>query len=342
MSRALLHVGVHKTGSTSLQIALEQNRRRLETDGCALLPKDFPGTAPPAWGLKSGAAVAFHLQSRCRRLTRSASCNGNAHPTLNESLAELHGGLGAPGRFANPEIWRFFTGFLLRSHANQSDVAISSEEFDQPTVDVPLLAAALRPFETTVVVVHRPFVDWLVSYHAEYHLHYTREAALSGRVTLPPPALEDFLTHDFIIRQASSEGTSSLPVHQRFSRYFDNVLMFELSPTFHEDLVCHVLKAPHTCASIKRARPVVVNAKGSRAEERMASRDEKRLNSTVCMDTATKRLLWALSVSIETRVRQLLTRARPSWPIGSNAASSIESGVALSFKRSGLRLCEAS
>ena len=51
-----------------------------------------------------------------------------------------------------------------------------------PKMDIPSLAAALRGFETEVVVLHRPYFDWLRSMYSQNHLPMSLEEFAADRI----------------------------------------------------------------------------------------------------------------------------------------------------------------
>ena len=130
---AILHVGPHKTGTTTLQALMYDSLgKELVRDGY-LVPPDIPGRFP---GRKSMANLAFSLQQN------------------NSSGSE--------------EIWKAFERYL--SQNTSTGILISSEEFDKAAVNISALKSALEPkYHVRVVVVYRRFFEWVVSYYAELY-----------------------------------------------------------------------------------------------------------------------------------------------------------------------------
>ena len=130
-----MHVGPHKTGSTSLQTTLVQERATLlAQDNFAILPDSIPGGR---WGsAKAGANVAF-----CLRGTNDT-------------------------RFNCAKVLHYFKEFLEGARRARRGIVLSSEEFDRPRV-AEKLAATLRGFESTIAIVHRPYFDWVRSLYTQ-------------------------------------------------------------------------------------------------------------------------------------------------------------------------------
>ena len=150
LRRAIVHVGPHKVGSTSLQTALEKGRGALASDNFALCPSRFAG------GHKTGAKSCANV----------ANClSGSSKYGINCTLV-----LTDFGKFLDGA-WRAGRSIIL-----------SAEKFDDPKMDIPSLAAALRGFETEVVVLHRPYFDWLRSMYSQNHLPMSLEEFAADRI----------------------------------------------------------------------------------------------------------------------------------------------------------------
>ena len=175
--RAIVHVGPHKVGSSSLQTALEEGRGTLASDNFALCPSRFAG------GYFTGAKSCANV----------ANCLSGSSPYgINCTL-----------------VLTDFGKFLDGARRAGRSIILSTEKFDDPKMDIPSLAAALHGFETEVVVLHRPFFDWLRSKYFQNH---------------PPMSLEEFAA-DRVLDAASGRDQSSVAVYTRYSQRFRNVTM---------------------------------------------------------------------------------------------------------------------
>jgi hypothetical protein len=138
----ILHVGPHKTGTTTLQELLSKRASMLRYDGWHQLPQ-----LPPGWagvrhftGHKNGANLALYLQQ--------------ARPN------------------ASQPVWKKFESWVNARARSGDSIVLSSEEFDRPSVHIAQLARVLAPFRTTVVVGHRLLYDWTFSVWREISGHY--------------------------------------------------------------------------------------------------------------------------------------------------------------------------
>jgi hypothetical protein len=127
----VLHVGPHKTGSTTLQKKLLNYEQELNQDGF-FLPGAIPGLHS---AYKSLANIAFSLQGY--------------------------------NRHTKAKTWPAFHAFLNRS--NGHNIILSSEEFDRPSVNISRLASLLESRRVQVVIVYRRLYAWLFSWYFELH-----------------------------------------------------------------------------------------------------------------------------------------------------------------------------
>ena len=262
--RAIVHVGPHKVGSTSLQAALQQHRDEFARDNFDLLPDRFESGFFD--GPKSGANVANCLSGKPRGATNCTRV-----------LDQL-------GRF------------LDHARRAKRGVILSSEEFDRPDMDMPALATALRGFETTIVVMHRPYFEWLQSYYSELH---------------PSMSLEEFASADRIVGAAAGEAgrdqyctsarlynctapLTSVQLYNRYKQQFRSVRMSNLAEGYIRDFVCSIVQANATCRLLESAR------------ETHANTEKGEFASPGCMLARQKELLWTVSVGIEAQAQALI------------------------------------
>lgn len=232
MPTAVLHVGPHKTASSTLQKSLFYYRDYLRINDRVAQPFHVllsNQTATVSGGSKSGWLLAMHLQ----------------------------------GRMVNATLWNVFNNFV-RAHAKlRHRLIISSEEFDQGrigwpgrsghiSVNIPALASSLRPYNTTVVIAYRPFFEWVQSVHAEYYLNNGDHCkpGVKHRSFVPLP---HWLTSKRIAELASDDGFYSAAVLQRYRRHFRDVRVHTMSNLL-EDVVCDDLGATHTCTKVRADR----------------------------------------------------------------------------------------
>ena len=262
--RAIVHVGPHKVGSTSLQAALQHHRDDFARDNFDLLPDRFESGF---WdGPKSGANVANCLSGKPRGAT-------NCTRVL-EQLGD----------------------FLDHARRAKRGVILSSEEFDRPDMDMPALATALRGFDTTIVVMHRPYFEWLKSWYSELH---------------PSLSLEEFASADRIVGVAAGEAgrgqyctsvrlynctdpLTSVQLYNRYKQQFRSVRMSNLAEGYVRDFVCNIVQANATCRLLESARETHINT------------EEGGFAYPGCMPARQKELLWTVSVGIEAQAQALI------------------------------------
>lgn len=252
-SRAVLHVGPHKIGSTSLQITLEKLRGvLLAQDNFSMVPPSFEGGYGK--GPKSGADVANCLS-------------------------------GTPNKRNCTQVLGQFENLLDDARSANQGIILSAEKFDSPDMDIPYLASALRGFETSITVMHRPLFDWLRS----------RYTARAPRMPMP---LEEFVTSDRILAAATKSDPSSLAVYKRYSQHFRDVRMRRLAPGYITDFICTDAQAHAACSSLHKYGEAHQNANKSTA-----------YNRTGCFTDQQWELLWTASVGAEAEAQAIIDRS---------------------------------
>lgn len=143
---AVIHVGPHKTGSSSLQQYLynsakvnltQADRDRGETDILTVLDNYIHPVVPCAqvWYLKTSClAGSFHKGSR----------SSNSKFMMN-----------------------WLEQFVAHSSKAGSNIIMSSEEFDRPTINVTKIAEYFVPYQVHIVVAYRRFFDITKSWYSQ-------------------------------------------------------------------------------------------------------------------------------------------------------------------------------
>jgi len=205
---AVLHVGPLKCASTLLQYWMyEQLRNDLENDGFTLPSyKDSPGP--------------YH--------------------DAKKSMGNLAHGF-FPGR-EDPKLWSNATKFFNLAHVSRKGLVLSSEEFSRTPMSVPMLKNFLTPWNTHVVVIYRPFYDWVVSLHNHY---------FHRRPNFPP--LTKWLTFDRMYRFGSDteEVSFSLGLRNRYLAHGFRVTVLALKSSLLFDFVCKVVGASRACQHLQ-------------------------------------------------------------------------------------------
>ena len=250
--RCILHVGPHKTGSTTLQAMLFTLASTLQKDNWHQ-PSGLP--CPPR---------TEHGQNQC------------FHDHKNQ--ANLASFLWAPSPNTTEPVWRAFERWVQAAAAKGENIVLSSEGFDRFTVNISLLARVLAPFSVTVVIGYRPFFEWVFSIYRQKSYNIIRqdthvvdaccrsthvadrrmlqikwssknpENAANHANTSSRFTLSSWLTP----RVATSLGDDNdLLFTNRlvrgYARHFDNIRVLPLGTAMVNTFVCSILTAHLTC-----------------------------------------------------------------------------------------------
>ena len=152
---AILHVGPHKMGSTSLQAALATFYAELNEDGFSV-----PSVTD---GYQRLYAAASYL--RCPK--------GEVEPCPHMTC---------PLKCDDPEVqqgWDNLNMALNDTRAEGRGIILSAEDFDRPDVRVKELFDALHGFNVTTVVMYRHYFEWIASVYGHLRSHevYALECA---------------------------------------------------------------------------------------------------------------------------------------------------------------------
>lgn len=120
--------------------------------------------------------------------------------------------------------------FFDRAHRAQKPLALSSEEFSSPIVNVPLLKSFLAPWRTHVVVIYRPYYDWLASFHNENFCSHT----------VSEPITESALASMF-----------SVELRNRYLAHGFNMTVLALNSSLLFFFVCGFMGVSRTCQKLR-------------------------------------------------------------------------------------------
>eukprot|EP00928_Gymnodinium_smaydae_P068495 TRINITY_DN5164_c0_g1_i1.p1 TRINITY_DN5164_c0_g1~~TRINITY_DN5164_c0_g1_i1.p1 ORF type:complete len:355 (+),score=24.85 TRINITY_DN5164_c0_g1_i1:83-1147(+) len=259
--KAVVHVGVHKAGSTSLQATLARYRSILASDGFGIYPRSDAG------GLESGFPSLLRNESYCMQ----------SRPLL-------------PASSCNHSLSRFRTFLEGAQRANQ-DIVLSSEFLGMADLNVSALAEALYGFEVAIVVIHRPYFEWIESL-------YSQKARLGNDQLAHVVGLEPLET--FALRRAliSASGldSSSIAVYNRYSEHFRRVSMRALAPHYIRRFVCNDVQAKTLCRRLQWTREMRKNEKSGTILR----------GGAACMNASEKELFWTVSVGLEAQAVALI------------------------------------
>jgi len=256
--RAVLHVGPAKCASSTLQQFMYLTLRDdIEHDGFALpTPNDFPGN--------------FYDKKIVANLAQMA--------------------LGQ----ADERTWSKVTQFFKRHHRDHKPLMLSSESFAVRNLSVPLLQSFLAPWNTHVVVVYRPFYDWVVSLHNE------------GFYQKPNfPHLRAWLTLDKMHAFASDTASVSFSMElgNRYLAHGFRVTVLALNSSLLFDFVCNVVGASRACQHLQEIPNVM--------DQRRNARKSSPCKAEVCLLSDKLQLLLNLSVQIDGAMPVEVQRSTP-------------------------------
>lgn len=227
--KCLLHVGPHKTGTTTLQTALYRHADLLSKDGWHQPSKDR--FSQECQGPKQFGCISFFLQQDQPNVT-------------------------AP-------VWQSFQAWIRKRVRRNESIVLSSEELDRQSVNRSLLASVLAPFKTTVVVGYRIFFDWLLSL---YRQTGNREHYIAGGVLVAADknmTLSRWLTPSIISGYDSTFNDRYFTddLIRAYARHFDDIRVLPLSSATVTTLVCAFMGAHRTCASLIEKPAEVMNVR---------------------------------------------------------------------------------
>ena len=145
---AVIHVGPHKTSTTSLQQSIVDYYKKgiLPSDNFTIpLPPNMKGSM---WKKASWIAHCFHPKPD----SGWYGCDSN---NRNKTM-------------------EYFSSFLSNASKTNSNILISAEDFTRVGVNMTLLQEYFIDFEVKVVVFYRRFYDWILSF-------YNQEAKADSR-----------------------------------------------------------------------------------------------------------------------------------------------------------------
>ena len=259
---AVLHVGPHKTGSTSLQSSMHRFLSSLRNDSYAVPVISSHFRAP-----KDMANVAFYLHRKFSICGPPAS--------LDTSI---------PWRHLLNMSWESFTQYVSKS--SEENLLMSSEEFDHPGLDMSALYGVLRERQVRIIVTYRRLYDYLRSFHFELNRHHTM------------PQFVDWFTPDALLGAPECDECAdcdacraksgrtwemqhsmycavmsySASVVSRFQQHFSDVTILNLhEPGLVARFYCEAVPhAPHACSHAERNKLPRMNKHSTLAYRELA------------------------------------------------------------------------
>ena len=185
--------------------------------------------------------------------------------------------------------WINVTEFFARAHRAQKPLVISSEELDSVKLRFLLLIEILAPWRTQVVVIYRPFYDWVVSLH--------NQLMFAQKVSEP---LTEWLTFDTLSFYASDKSSYSVAVQNRYLSHGFSVTVLSLNSSLLLDFVCGVMSASRTCQKLREVSTARVNARKSAP-----------CKAKVCLSSDKLELMLNLSVELDGAMPAEVQRGEP-------------------------------
>lgn len=255
LPKCILHVGPHKTGTTSLQSMLVKNAEMLQQDRW-FQPPDLPGRPP---GEKNLASLAFFLQQETPNTTEP--------------------------------VWQAFMSWVQEKARNKENIVLASEEFDRDSLNISLLASVLIPFNTTVVINYRHFLEWVPSFYKEVSWSNATDVDTMAQWLSPETATT--LGSRFKMVTGGLLFTDALM--EAYAQHFDDIRVLELNATFINTFVCSFLKASQLCAYVS-------NMPDERENERPSDKVDACVSQGGCLDPDVRSVLLNRTISIATEV----------------------------------------
>jgi len=219
----VIHVGPPKTASKTVQKELCDRTSLLARDGWTFLrPRQFGSMVKGSRGKIQVANVA-------------ACYTGYVFPyVINQTQTCLD-----------------WLEYIDKLRGTSHKVVMSSENFAQgQTPLLAQLASDLRHVTTKVIVVYRPFYDWIASVYRQRY---------AGGGSKPGFAL--WLTDSRMKEYAANASSTS--VYSRYAAYFIDVVMRNLDSSLMANIACDDLGASRTCALFRESKMASLNVRAT-------------------------------------------------------------------------------
>mmetsp|Transcript_88316 Transcript_88316/g.233639 ORF Transcript_88316/g.233639 Transcript_88316/m.233639 type:complete len:307 (-) Transcript_88316:210-1130(-) len=241
----VIHVGPPKTASKTVQKELCDRTSLLARDGWTFLrPRQFGSMVKGSRGKIQVANVA-------------ACYTGYVFPyVINQTQTCLD-----------------WLEYIDKLRGTSHKVVMSSENFAQgQTPLLAQLASDLRHVTTKVIVVYRPFYDWIASV-------YRQTNAKRG---ISKAGFASWLTDSVMEEYAAN--LSSTSVYSKYAAHFSDVVMHSLDSSLLTNIACDDLGAPMTCASFRRSEMTFKNVKQKKSTGECLSPAQLQTLETISID----------------------------------------------------------
>jgi len=242
----VIHVGPHKTGTTTVQEELAKRASLLEEDGWTYLRTGNFG------GVQEFAQWKTHVANLA-----SCYCEKQTYWVVNKTQNCLD-----------------WLEYIDKLRGTSHHVVMSSEAFAHRTAQISQLASDLRPVATKIIVVYRPFYEWIASV-------YRQTNAKRG---ISKAGFASWLTDSVMEEYAAN--LSSTSVYSKYAAHFSDVVMHNLDSSLLTHITCEDLGAPMACAWFRRSD--------------MAHHNVKRMEDSTgeCLSPAQRQTMETISIDL--------------------------------------------
>lgn len=213
----VIHVGPPKTATKSVQSDLFHHASLLERDGWELVgPEQFGTNAPHYYQIK---------------VANVGSCYTGIAPKAEDWVQN------------KTEMCLDWLHYIAELKDTTKKVVMSSENFAAvvlPT-DVARLAYDLHQVKTIIVMVYRPFYDWVASVYRQ-----------KNEKTYSSMGFVDWLS-DSEMQHRAYNDVFTTSVYRRYALHFSDIRVHTLGPSLMANIACDDLRAQTTCASFRKS-----------------------------------------------------------------------------------------
>lgn len=224
----VLHVGPHKTASTSVQFDLLDQESVLGLDDWTILHSE------QFWNVQE------HKPHQVKNVAACYTGVKLPHASVKDQADACSN-------------WLNFTAQLNGTEK----VVMSSEEFSLVDEQMAQLASDLSEFSTIIVTVYRPFYEWIASIYRQERSSFQWRKGPNESQMLP---FSEWLT---VPRMEEHVYEFTTSVYKRYAANFSDVRMHILGPSLLAEIVCDDLHAKNTCDHCQASNMSVHNAKAN-------------------------------------------------------------------------------
>jgi len=179
------------------------------------------------------------------------------------------------------KLWNGVLEFFNRAHMEGKHLVLSAEAFNSNRLRFPIFNSLLAPWDTHVVVVYRPFYDWVVSWHSQIVVDGWMHQSLTEWLTLDR-------MYGFV--SGAEDVLFSVPLANLFRANGFSVTVLALDESLLLTFFCNVVHAHLACQELREHPPVA---------EKENARKSDSCNATHCLSSDKLAPLLDLSVQLD-------------------------------------------